>query len=321
MRILVAGATGAIGSRLVPLLTQAGHKVFGTTRTPAKADAIRDAGAEPVIADGLDPQAVTAAVNLARPEVIVHEMTSLGGASDLRRFDRTFAVSNRLRTQGLDNLLAAAKGAGTRRVVAQSYCGWPHARQGGMVKSEDDPLDPDPPRAQRHSLEAIRHLEYTTTHTDGIEGVVLRYGAFYGPRTGMLDNAMLHQVRRRRVPLIGQANGWWSFVHVDDAAAATAIAVAYGAPGIYNVVDDEPAPAREWLPALAAMLGAKPPLRVPRWLGLIAAGSVIVSMMTQARAGSNAKAKRELGWHPRHASWRQGFAEALRAPHAAGCGR
>ncbi len=315
MRVFVAGATGAVGNRLVSLLTSAGHVVFGTTRTPAKAELIRRAGADPVVADGLDAHAVSAAVAAARPDVIVHEMTSLGGVSDLRRFDRVFAISNRLRTEGLDNLLAAAKPAGTRRIVVQSYCGWPYARSGGPVKTEDDPLDPSPPRQQRHSLEAIRYLERVATQAAGTEGVVLRYGGFYGPGTGMLDSAALDQVRRGRVPLIGKANGWWSFVHVDDAAAATAIAVTRGAAGVYNIVDDEPAPASEWLPELARLLGAKPPVHLPRWLALIIAGRPIVSMMTEARAGSNARARRELGWQPRYPSWRQGFAEALRSAH------
>ena len=238
-------------------------------------------------------------------------MTSLGGASDLRRFDRTFESSNRLRTEGLDILLAAAKQAATRRMVVQSYCGWPYARTGEPVKSEDAPFDTKPSNAQRRSFEAIKVFERTTMNSVGIEGVVLRYGAFYGPGTGILDRTMLDQVRRRRVPLIGEANGWWSFVHVDDAAAATVNAITRGAAGIYNIVDDEPAPVREWLPALAAMLGAKAPVRVPKWLALIMAGRPVVTMMTEGRAGSNAKAKRELGWQPAHSTWRRGFAEAL----------
>jgi nucleoside-diphosphate-sugar epimerase len=310
MRVFIAGATGAVGSRLVPLLVSAGHSVVGLTRNPAKADAIRRAGAEPAVADALNRAATVAAVASAKPDVIVHEMTSLSAASDLRRFEQTFAATNRLRTEGLNNLLAGAKQAGTRRIVAQSFCGWPYAREGGPVKAEGDPLDPEPPRELRRTLEAIRYLENGLTASSEIEGVVLRYGAFYGPNTGLFDGPMIDQLRRRRVPLIGDANGWWSFLHVEDAAAATAIAVERGAPGIYNIVDDEPAPVREWLPTLAAMLGAKRPWHIPKWLARIA-GEPIVTLMTEARAGSNAKAKRDLSWQPKYASWRQGFAEVL----------
>lgn len=311
MRIFVAGATGALGSRLIPLLVSAGHSVVGLSRTPAKADAIRQAGGEAVIADALTRAAIVKAVAAAKPDVIVHEMTSLSAANDLRRFDRSFAVTNRLRTQGLDNLLAAAKQAGTPRIIAQSFCGWPYAREGGPVKSEGDPLDAEPPRELRRTLEAMRYLERSVTNPSEIAGIVLRYGAFYGPGTGLFDGPMIDQLRRRRVPLIADANGWWSFVHIADAASATAIAVERGAPGIYNIVDDEPAPVREWLPALAAMLGAKRPWRIPKWLARIAAGEHVVMLMTEARAGSNVKAKRDLMWQPTHASWRQGFAEIL----------
>lgn len=311
MRIFVAGATGAVGIRLVPLLVSAGHAVVGLTRTPAKADAIRHAGAEPVVADGLDGAAIRQAVVGAKPDVIIHEMTSLG-AIDMQKFDHAFAVSNRLRTEGLDHLITAARESGVRRLIAQSFCGWPYARTGDRVKSESDPLDPDPPRELRRSLDAIKYLERTVTSLSDIEGVVLRYGAFYGPRTGLFDGPMLDELRRRRVPLIGDANGWWSFLHVDDAATAAAASIDRGAPGIYNITDDEPAPVREWLPALAAMIGAKAPWRVPRWLARIMAGEHIVTMMTENRAGSNAKAKRDLRWQPAYASWRQGFADVLK---------
>jgi nucleoside-diphosphate-sugar epimerase len=285
--------------------------VVGLTRTSAKADAIRRAGGDAAVADSLNRAAIVEAVVAAKPDVIVHEMTSLSDANDLRRFDRSFSVTNRLRTEGLQNLLAAATQAGTPRIVAQSFCGWPYARRGGPVKSEDDPLDPEPPQELRRTLEAIRYLENAVTASFNIDGVVLRYGAFYGPGTGLFDGPMIDQLRRRRVPLIGDGNGWWSFLHIDDAAAATAIAVERGAPGIYNIVDDQPAPVREWLPALAAMLGARPPRHIPKWLARIAAGEHIVTMMTEARAGSNAKAKRDLLWQPVHSSWRQGFAEVL----------
>jgi nucleoside-diphosphate-sugar epimerase len=211
----------------------------------------------------------------------------------------------------LVNLLAAARQAGTRRLVAQSFCGWPFARIGTMVKSECDSLDPKPPRQLRRSLEAIRFLEHDVASASEIDGIVLRYGAFYGPGTGMLAPAMVDQLRRRRVPLIGNGNGWWSFLHVDDAASATAIAVERGASGIYNIVDNEPAPVLEWLPALAAMVGARPPRHVPSWLARVTVGAHIVAMMTEARAGSNAKAKRDLFWEPAHPTWRQGFADAL----------
>lgn len=311
MRVFVAGASGAVGSRLVPRLLSAGHSVMGLTRSAAKADAIRRAGAEAAVADALNRAAIVEAVVAAKPDVIVHEMTALGDANDLRRFDRSFSGTNRLRTEGLQNLLAAAKQAGTPRLLAQSFCGWPYARRGGPVKSEDDPLDPEPPRELRQSLEAIRYLENTVTSSSEIEGVVLRYGAFYGPKTGLFDGRTIDQLRRRRVPLIGDGNGWWSFLHIDDAAAATAIAVERGAPGIYNIVDDEPAPVRDWLPALAAVLGARPPWHIPKWLARIAAGEHIVTLMTEARAASNAKAKRDLSWQPMHTSWRHGFAEIL----------
>jgi nucleoside-diphosphate-sugar epimerase len=311
MRVFVAGAGGAVGSRLVSLLASAGRSVVGLTHTPAKANVIRAAGAEAAIVDGLNRAAVVKAVVDAKPDVIVHQMTSLSAANDLRKFDQSFALTNRLRTEGLDNLLAAAKQAETPRVVAQSFCGWPYARNGGPVKSEDDPLDPAPPRELRRTLAAIRYLEKTLTASPEIDGLVLRYGAFYGEKTGLFDGPTIDQLRYRRVPLIGDGNGWWSFLHIDDAAAATAIAIERGAPGIYNIVDDEPAPVREWLPALAAMLGAKAPWRIPKCLARIAAGKHIASLMTEAGAGSNAKAKRDFLWQPAHPSWRQGFLEVL----------
>jgi 2-alkyl-3-oxoalkanoate reductase len=313
MRVFVAGASGAVGRRLVPLLVMRGHSVTGLTHRAERAGVVHDLGAEPVVADGRDARAIHVAIAAAKPDAIVHEMTDLKGASDLRAFDRSFASSNRLRTEGTDHLLAAATEVGVKRLIAQSFCGWPYARTGGPVKSEADPLDPDPPRELRRTLDAIRHLERAVTSAPGIAGVVLRYGAFYGPDTGLFDGPFVEKVRRRRAPVIGNGNGWWSFLHIQDAAAATALAIerAKGA-NIYNVVDNEPAPVREWLPALAGMLGAKPPLHVPTWLGRLVAGEHIVLMMTQARAGSNAKAKRELGWQPAHPSWRQGFAAAIR---------
>lgn len=312
MRIFVAGATGAVGRSLVPLLVDKGHSVVGLTRTPKKADLLRKLGAEPVVADALDEKAIHAAVAAARPDAIIHQLTDLKGVLDLRQFDRAFAGSNQLRTIGTDYLLAAARDCGVQRVVAQSFCGWPYARDGGYVKTEDDPLDSNPPQEFRGTLDAIRYLENAVTTTPGFTGVALRYGGFYGPGTGVFDPSMLEQVRKRRMPLIGGGTAWWSFLHIDDAAAAAAVAVERGS-GIYNIVDDDPAPVHVWLPALAAMLGAKPPFHVPAWLARLIAGEHLVVMMTQSRAGSNAKAKRELGWSPRYSSWRQGFAGIIKS--------
>ena len=311
MRIFVAGATGAVGRSLIPLLIRGGHTVVGLTRTPAKEGILRELGATPVVADALNETSIHQAVRAARPDVIVHELTDLKGASDLRKFDRTFANSNQLRIRGTDYLLAAARDNGVKRIVAQSFCGWPYAPGGGHVKSEEDPLHPDPPRELQRSLDAIRYLERAITTSTVPEGVALRYGAFYGPDTGMFDAAFIDQIRKRRVPLIGSGGAWWSFLHIDDAAEATALAVERGR-GVYNIVDDDPAPVNEWLPAVARMLGAKPPIHVPAWLARIAGGEHLVFMMTDSRAGSNAKAKRELSWRPRYSSWRQGFLEIVR---------
>ncbi|HKE40738.1 MAG TPA: NAD(P)-dependent oxidoreductase [Casimicrobiaceae bacterium] len=308
MRIFIAGATGAIGRSLVPRLIANGHSVTGLTRTPAKAVLLQKLGATPVVANALDQKAIQAAVDAARPDVIVHELTDLAGTLDLRKFERAFASSNRLRTIGTDHLLAAARACGVNRIVAQSYCGWPYARTGGYVKSEDDPLDPNPPQEQRRTLDAICYLEDTVTKATTPIGVVLRYGGFYGSDTGLFEAAVIEQFRKRRMPVIGGGTAWWSFVHVDDAAEATVLAVEQGV-GVYNIVDDDPAPVHAWLPATAAMLGAQPPLHVPAWLARLFVGEPLVVMMTESRAGSNAKAKRELGWRPRRPSWWQGFAE------------
>jgi nucleoside-diphosphate-sugar epimerase len=312
MRIFVAGATGVLGRRLVPLLVEGGHQVTAMTRTAGKAAGLRRAGAEPVVADALDRDAVAAAVAAARPEVVVHQLTDLAGTTSFRRFDREFAATNRLRTEGTDHLVAAARAAGARRLVAQSFAGWPFARVGGPVKTEDDPLDPDPPAELRRTLEAIRHLEAAVLGAEGLEGVVLRYGGFYGPGTSAGEGGfMLDDLRRRRFPMVGAGTGVWSFVHIDDAAAATAAAVERGAPGIYQVVDDEPAPVSAWLPVLAAAAGARPPRRVPAWVARLLAGEHAVVLMTEVRGASNAKARRELGWRPAHPSWRQGFLDGL----------
>jgi 2-alkyl-3-oxoalkanoate reductase len=316
MRVFVAGASGAIGGRLVPMLVEAGHTVVAMTRAADKADAIRASGAEPVLADALDADSVGAAVRAAEPEAVVHQLTALSSMTgNPRKFAEDFALTNRLRTEGTDHLLAAARAAGARRFVAQSYAGWPYAREGGPVKSEDDPLDPDPPAAARDALDAMRYLDRIVPGAEGIEGVVLRYGGFYGPGTGIArgeESALIEAIRKRRFPVVGGGTGVWSFVHIDDAASATLAALDRGAPGIYNVVDDDPAPVSEWLPALADAIGAKPPRRVPTWIGRLAGGEMAVSLMTQVRGASNAKAKRELGWQPEHPSWREGFPAALR---------
>jgi 2-alkyl-3-oxoalkanoate reductase len=311
MKILLAGATGAVGRSLIPLLTSHGHTVAGTTRSPAKAAALRELGAEPVTLDGLDRAAVLAAVAAARPDAIVHQMTALAGVGDLRRFERTFALTNRLRTEGTDHLLEAARANGVERVIAQSYAGWPYARTGGPVKTEADPLDPDPPKAMRRTLDAMRRLEAAVT---GAGGVILRYGGFYGPGTGLAPDAEQWKlIAARRFPLVGDGGGVWSFCHIEDAAAATLAALECWTAGeIYNVCDDEPAPVREWLPAIAAAIGAPPPRRIPRWVGRLM-GEHLVSLMCEVRGASNAKAKRELGWSPRWPSWREGMA-ALAAP-------
>ena len=321
MRVFVAGATGVIGRQLVPQLVEAGHTVVGSTRSSGKAGWLADAGATPAVLDPLDHAQVMRAVRRAEPDAVIHELTALRGQADLRRFDRSFAQTNVLRTRGLDILLEAAQAAGATRFLAQSYTGWPNAREGGPVKTEDDPLDPHPPKAMRESIAAIRYLEETVTGAEGMAGLALRYGSLYGPGTSMAEEyAAL--IRQRRFPVVGDGAAVWSFVHVADAAAATVAALDHGGPGVYNIVDDEPAPVSEWLPQLAALLGAKPPRRVPVWIGRLAAGEVGVAMMTQSRGSSNAKARRELGWEPAHPSWRSGFAETVGGtPHGVRSGR
>jgi nucleoside-diphosphate-sugar epimerase len=312
MRIFVAGATGAIGQRLVPLLVANGHTVIGTTRTPGKADTLLAAGASPVVLDALDRDAVREALIRAEPEVVVHQATALAGFTDFRKFEEGFAATNRLRTEGTDNLIAGMRELEVRRLVAQSYAGWPHARIGGPVKTEDDPLDEDPPAALRGALEAIQYLERAVLHTDGIEGTVLRYGGFYGPGTSLYEGGVqLEGVRRRRFPIVGRGTGVTSFIHIGDAATATVVAIESAKPGLYNIVDDDPAPVSEWLPALAAAIGAKPPRRVPVWVARLLVGEHGVLMMTDVRGASNAKAKQVLGWQPAYPSWREGFRSGL----------
>ena len=308
MRVFVAGATGAIGRQLVPRLVAAGHEVHGMTRYRSKQAMLDELGAVPVVADALDPDQVAEAVGGARPDVIVHQLTAIG-ALDMRHFDRDFALTNRLRTEGTDHLLSAGQAVGVRRFVAQGIAGYgAYVRTGGPVKSEEDPLDPTPAREMCETMAAIRHLEEAVLDARWTEGFVLRYGAFYGPGTSMApDGEQSELVRRRRFPLVGDGGGVWSFIHIVDAAEATVAAVENGRRGVYNIVDDEPAPVAEWLPELAEMLGAKKPMRVPRFIGRLAAGPAGVVLMTELRGASNAKAKRELGWHPAHPTWRQGL--------------
>ena len=303
MRVFVAGASGAIGSRLVPQLIDRGHEVIGTSRSPGNAERVRALGAEPIALDLLDPRAVRKAVLETKPDAVVHQATALADLRDFKHFDRSFAQTNRLRTEGTDALLTAAREADVRRFVAQSYASARYARTGGPVKTEDDPLDPAPVPAMRETIAAMRYLDRAVTAAGGI---ALRYGGFYGaPNDGLVE-----PVRKRQFPIVGDGGGVSSFIHLDDAAAATVLALEHDATGIYNIVDDEPAPVREWLPVLANVLGAKPPRRFPRWLARLFAGEALVMMGTESRGASNAKAKRELGWELRYPSWRQGFVAA-----------
>jgi nucleoside-diphosphate-sugar epimerase len=310
MKVFVAGATGAIGRQLVPRLVAAGHEVVAMTRDTAKQDALRGLGARPVVADALQAEQVAEAVGTAQPDVVVHQLTSIG-PMDLRHFDRSFAMTNRLRTQGTDHLLSAAQGAGVGRVVAQSFFA-AYERTGGPVKTEEDSFGPGPAKEMRETVAAIRHVEEAVLAARWTEGIVLRYGGFYGPGTSLgPDGEQTEAVRRRRFPVVGDGGGVWSFVHIGDAADATVSAVERGHRGVYNIVDDEPARVAEWLPALARTLGAKQPMHVPQVVGRLLTGEVGSVMMTELRGASNAKARRELGWVPAHPSWRQGFAELV----------
>ena len=319
MKVFVAGATGVLGRALVPLLVARGHEVVGMTRSASKQDLVRSLGAHPVIADALDPDAVAQAVASAEPEVIVHELTALSGkmsVRDMRHPERSplGMMTNRLRTEATDHLLAAGRAVGARRFVAQSFAAFRWARTGGPVLTEDDPLDPNPPAALRVPLLGILHVEQAVPAIEWGEGLVLRYGGFYGPGTAISrapDATVAMAVRKRRFPILGDGGGVWSQVHVEDAAAATLAAVDHGQPGIYNIVDDEPAPVREWLTVLASALDAQPPRHVPRWLGRLAGGEAATLMMTDARGASNEKAKRERGWQPHYATWRVGYVQGL----------
>ena len=304
MRVFVAGASGAIGTRLVPQLIERGHEVIGTSRSPRNAERVRALGAQPIVLDLLDRDAVIEAVAAAQPDAIVHQATALADVKFSRNLDRTFAPTNRLRTEGTDALVAAARAADVRRFVAQSFASFRYAREGGPVKTEDDPLDPNPVSTTRETNAAMRYLDQAVVDAGGI---ALRYGGFYGAA----NDGLLAPVRKRQFPIVGEGGGVSSFIHLDDAAAATVLALEHdGGPAIYNVVDDEPAPVREWLPVLASVLGAKPPRHVPRWLARLFAGEAGVLMGTESRGASNAKAKRELGWTLRYPSWREGFAAA-----------
>ncbi len=311
MKVFVAGATGAIGRRLIPLLAARGHEVVAMTRKPERAMMLRRLGAVPAIADGLDSKALTRTLARTEPEVVIHQMTALGGVGSYRNWDAAFFATNRVRTQGTDALLAAARATGVRRVVAQSFGNWNYAPSGSAIKREEDPFDPNPPKSMRRTLEAIAYLEGAVT---AFAGIALRYGNLYGPGTSIAPTGDFAELlRRRRLPIIGDGAGVWSFIHVDDAAVATIAAIERGAHGIYNVVDDEPAAVAHWLPALAGGLGAKPPRRVPVWLGRLAAGEAAVHTFTEIHGATNAKAVRELDWRLRYPSWREGFRVGLDA--------
>ena len=303
MRIFVAGATGAIGTRLVPKLVAAGHEVIGTSRAMDRARRLHALGAEPVALDLLDWGAVREAVLDAKPDAIIHQATALTGLSDFKHFDRSFHQTNLLRTRGTDALLVAAREAGVGRFVAQSFAPYRYAREGGPVKTEDDPLDPEPVPAMRETEDAMTHLDRVVTEAGGI---ALRYGGFYGDPE---DTTLIDALRARKFPIVGSGEGVSSFIHLDDAADATVLALEHDGPAVFNIVDDEPAPIKVWLPELARILGAKPPRHFPKWLARVFAGDALVMMATEARGASNARAKRELGWTPAHPSWRQGFAE------------
>jgi nucleoside-diphosphate-sugar epimerase len=308
MKIFVAGAAGAVGKVLIPALVRRKHQVVGTTRSAQSFAAIRALGAEPVAMDGLDATAVRQAVRAARPDVIIHQMTALAGLKNLKHFDDAFAQTNRLRTEGTAHFVAAAREVGTHRLIVQSYTGWPLAPGGERLKTEEDPLDPAPPRSMRASLDAIGALERSVLAASDVQGIVLRYGSFYGRGTSIAPGGEIADlVRQRRLPIIGSGAGMWSFVHMEDVALATALAAERGSRGIYHIVDDEPAPTSVWLPELARIIGAKPPRHVPEWIARLMVGEALVHMMTRVAGAANTKAKHELRWIPRYPSWRKGF--------------
>ena len=308
MRVFVAGGTGVIGRRLVPQLVARGHEVTATTTDPGKLELLERLGAEAVVMDGLDAASVMAAVTAAQPEAIVHQMTSIDPKPDMKHMDRWFAATNRLRIEGTEHLLAAAEAAGVSNVVAQSYGSWNGIRTGGWVKTEEDPLDTLDGTVAHAGMVAIRHIEDAVV---AFGGAALRYGWLYGPGA---TEPLIEAVRKRQFPIVGGGTGHTSWLHLDDAASATVLAVEQRARGVFNIVDDDPAPLGEWLPYLASVAGAKPPMRAPKWLAQLLAGDVAVAMMTEGRAFSNAKARRELGWEPRYPSWREGFRDGLSEP-------
>jgi 2-alkyl-3-oxoalkanoate reductase len=315
MKIFVAGASGVVGRQLVPLLADAGHEVVGTTTSPQKLETLRALGAQPVVLDVLDAEAVGRAISEAEPEVVVHEATALSGiGGNFRKIDETFAQTNRLRTEGTDNLLAAALAVGARKLVAQSYAGWTFAREGAAVKDEDAALDSAPASNAKETLAAIRYLEERVVAAKELDGIVLRYGGFYGPGTSFAeDGESVEAIRKRAFPIVGDGGGMASFIHIEDAARATFAAIERGRRGIYNIVDDDPAPTSAWLPHAANVVGAKPPRHVPFWLGKLFAGEMLATMMVDGRGASNAKAKRDLDWQPLYPSWREGFVNGLKS--------
>jgi nucleoside-diphosphate-sugar epimerase len=311
MRIFLAGASGAVGQTLIPLLLRDQHEVFGAFRNPAHSSLVQNLGATPVVVDALDPQAVNERVTQIKPQVVIHQLTAIPARIDLRQFDRDFAVTNRLRIEGTRNLLTAAVSAGTEKFVAQSFAGWPYARTGSALKTEEDALDPTPPPRMKPVLEALKTLEATVLNEPRITGTVLRYGPLYGPHSSIAsDGTIIEDLRKRKVPLVGKGTGIWSFLHLHDAATA-AVAALKAKSGIYNIVDDDPAPVSEWIPYLAQCVGAKPPIRVPNWLARLLIGEHAIMLMNEIRGVSNAKAKRELNWTPKWSSWRQGFRDGL----------
>jgi 2-alkyl-3-oxoalkanoate reductase len=312
MRVFVAGATGVIGRPLVSRLVREGFQVTGTTRTPGKLEELRTMGAEPALMDARHRDDVLRAVLEARPDVVVHQMTAIPPVMDVRRFAESLAMTNRLRTEGTQFLMDAARAAGARRFIAQSYSGWPNSREGGRVKFESDPLDQNPPKAMGPTLEAIRKLESMVAGASEVEGLVLRYGAFYGPGSSISsDGSLVSALRKRLFPIFGPGTGVWSFIHVEDAVEATVRAIEDGPTGIYNIVDDDPAEVAQWLPELAKAVGAPKPLRLPGWLGTLLMGEAGMSLMNEVRGSSNLKARKLLGWEPRFTSWRVGFHRGL----------
>jgi nucleoside-diphosphate-sugar epimerase len=323
MKILVAGASGAMGRALVPLLVRAGHDVVGLVQRPRSAEVVHSLGAEPRTADALDADAVLRCLREVRPQMVIHQLTAIPAALDMRHFDRDFALTNLLRTEGTRHLLAAAVDVGATHFIAQSFAGWTYGRSGKgssknhakaqKLKTEEDPFDPDPPARLRAALDALKTLERAVLSESRITGTVLRYGAFYGPHTSIArDGSIVQAVRRRKLPLVGEGAGVWSFVHIEDAASATAAAVEAGCGGVYNVVDDEPAPVSEWLSFLAHCAHAQPPRQVSAWMARLLIGKHVVAVMNDIYGVSNAKIKRELGWTPRWPSWRPGFREVLK---------